>query len=333
MELQVKNNTKCIDLTLAIDDIAATRGGMIPLSGTQKVSAEKYQLHTSTVTLSIHSATHIDLPWQIEWSSVKQDKHEIVGQFPVLFHNVDQLEKRADEIVDSKKKEIQDWYLVPRSLEAVIFDFTDRLERIEPFLIRDKSGTVHPFLRSDLSTNEVQDLFSRLRITGDELEPRLAKARMKHPEETIVVIKTGWMEEFKPAGRLRNLSNPAFEGWHAFLTYPYLELDAIALLNDKGVLGVGSDTVSLENLLYAVDTMSPHSLPSIIDLAKDTARTPCGPLHLSFLSRRKYIIESMAPLTEVSTSKTGLVRGTLHIIPMDMGVDDGFIARIMFEKR
>ncbi len=107
------------------------------------------------------------------------------------------------------------------------------------------------------------------------------------PDRSWVLIHTGWAERWSDPARYLN----ADEGGR--LLHPALEPEAARLLVDRGVAGVGIDTLSVDNALVGDDKGASHKV-----------------LH----GAGRYVMENLARLDELTARGTTIFIGALPIV-------------------
>ncbi|MCD4705264.1 cyclase family protein, partial [bacterium] len=238
-----------ISLTAKISDTAALRGGILPSVKYSPINRRSvYSI--STIQFSIHGVTHMDLPWLVNWEQIKKeiDKNNNIGKNYSKFLGgksvVDDVIKK--NFFDEKRTENN--YLIPRKegFDAIILNLTGKMEKIRKLLHSSESSrdySRNPYVNIDKQKNPfiAKELFDELSITKKELVDLLEEAKTgkwKSLKDKIIIFNTGWSEKHYP---LRSdINNPIFEGWHLYLTHPYLDFDATKFLIDEKVLGVAS---------------------------------------------------------------------------------------------
>ena len=337
--------TKRINLTADISKSCAFRGGTLPSILSNELSSMYSTV--STVVFSIHNGTHIDLPWLIDWTKFKQllidvddkissntldcDQNEVLQNFLSTYSELDisinRLELYEDELRKKQyylEKKYHDWMVK----KCLILDFSDKIKTIEPYLVNAPIPSL--YLKDDIGSTELYILFDKLKITKEDIIEKIniinEQSRRDYIEENIddkiIIFKTLWTERFLPFNT--NINNQIFEGWHAFLTYPYLTYDAIKYLIDEKVAGVASDTVSLENPLCNIDVLSDNYKKYLLNLHE--SNSTIAPFHITFLINKKIIIENLWYLIDTQSST-----GTLTIIPYPLGTRDGTIVNVIFQ--
>lgn len=335
---------KIIDLTSDVSKSCAFRGGALPTIQLNEISRTFNR--ASTISFSVHCTTHIDLPWSFDWEklstfykSIKSqcnnsgmDSHQnkrfsdIISFFDDMGLNDKSIALKTKNMSLNRGK-IKEKYSGWIEKKCIVLDFSDKIGVIEDFLDLSFPSL---YLRDDIDKLEAHFLFDQLKITKKDIEKKLISIKEtfgdKYPKDglkdKIIVIKTLWSERFLPYKM--DINNPIFEGWHAFLTYPYLARDAIIYLIDEEVAGVASDTISLENPLLYIDFLSDNYKKYLQQL--EEIEIGISPLHLSFLSNQKLIIENLWYLNKIPSPI-----GTLYVFPYQLGTLDGTIANVFFE--
>lgn len=336
-----------VNLTSDISKSCAFRGGSLPKLNEVQVPMSYSKV--SSITFSIHNATHIDLPWLIDWELIKNFISEIenkpyssdMNQYQV--RRIEEIKKYFNEIkidkdyVESvikelihKKFEIEKQYFKWIEKDCVILDFSDKIKIIEKFLNK-KGPTPTSYLNDNLSELEIMSLFNQLSITEKDIIAKIEQIKKNTKKnffahdlsDKIIIFKTLWTERFLPYKM--DINNPLFEGWHVFLTYPYLTKNSVQYLIQANVAGIGSDTVSLENPFLYIDSLSDNYKEYLLKL--ENTNIEIFPLHLLFLSRKKIIIENLWHLKKVNSSI-----GKIYIFPYNLGTTDGTIANVFLKE-
>lgn len=318
----------------------------------------------STVTFSVHSITHIDLPWGIQWLSLERYLNELIYEstsetdlLPSQKERVNKtlhffkklvdadineeiprkINELGNKLSNEKPKLRSELFSKWLEYDAIVLDFSNKKDVVNKYLKRDSPtrGFI-PYMK-DMTVDEAESLFNELKITLKEIKDKLKdifsvdeKDLLTEINNKVIIIKTGWTDSFLP-GEI-NLSNPIFEGWHVYLTYPYLGLDAIEYLLgmsesnivNYSVAGVCSDTICLESPVYYVDFRSNTFKEYMGKLLWN--RLSVFPFHIGFLSQNKLVIEN---LMNTRTLENGL--GKVYVFPIDLGANDAAIAKVFFE--
>ena len=321
---------KRVDLTLTITHSYGARGGVEPKLETKVIRARK-GLSTTNVSFCIHNVTHCDLPWQIDWGRVLS-MNEKVELYSSLFDRTE-LISLANRLLDNDLKKVDmEQYLNPASFPCVIWDITDRQEILEKYLdSNERDSSIMPmYVRPTLEPVVAAKMFEDLKISVDILAKTFSTA--KNPlKGKFLIFKTGWINRFEPQADFRNLNNPLFEAWHAFLTYPYLDEESVRFLISEGVCGIGSDSIGLETPLFYVDPQSHNFQGYLRSISKIETQAPWGPVHLGFLAHKIFLLESLTNLEGVEMKANELVNGTLFLFPLPLGVEDAVLERVFFE--
>ena len=335
--------SKLINLTAKISDTGAYRGGILPQIKYSPISRRSvYSI--STIMFSVHCATHIDLPWLVDWEHVKSEigKNSGMGKnYSMILKDNIVIDDFIKKIYLEEEEEIEDYYLSPRTegFEAIILNFNDKRIKLEKSLSKigyQDDYPYYPYISIDEKNNPflAQEIFDDLLISKEDLEKSIKYIKKKEGvfdlENKIIIFNTGWSENYYP---LRNdISNPIFEGWHYYLTHPYLDLEATRFLMDEKILGVASDTPSLENPLLYVDFASFNFQPYLQQIGKRKQFVSIfGPLHLLMLSNQKFIIENLWNLEEIMTGDEKYKIGKIHIHPIPLGTEDATIINAFFD--
>jgi kynurenine formamidase len=299
---------KYMDLTLPITQLCALRGSI-------QTQVMYYQIPNTThfgesILFSIHNATHIDLPWSVKWE--ESDRVPILG---------------------SEREEWENFYLQLKQFDCIVLE-------------RHLAGELitSSYIKSDIDSEIFIDLYSKLKITKEEIIKILEIENIsdlfekKSEDGIIVIFKTKWNEYYYAFGG--PLCHPICEGWHAYLTHPFLSPETIDFLIEQGIAGVGCDTPSLENFMYYVNAESEDTLEYLrkayysIKREDNSFKDVIKPLHYNFLKNRRYLIENLCNLAEIETKEGGYALGKLLLIPYPITTDrifSGTIVRALFK--
>lgn len=310
-------NIQYIDLTLPITQLCALRGSI-------QTQVVYYQIPNTThsgesILFSIHNATHIDLPWSVKWGD--GDGVPILG---------------------IEREEWENFYLKMKQFDCIVLDISYKKNLLERHLAGELITS--SYLKSNMDPEIFIDLYSKLKITKEEIIKILETENIsdlfekKSEDGIIVIFKTKWNEYYYAFGG--PLCHPICEGWHAYLTYPFLSQETIDFLIEQGIAGVGCDTPSLENFMYYVNAESEDTLEYLrkayysIKSEDNSFKDVIKPLHYNFLKNRRYLIENLCNLTEIETKTGGYALGKLLLIPYPITTDrifSGTIVRALFK--
>ena len=262
----------------------------------------------SFLSHSIHSLSHFDLPWCIE------DQIEEIRSYDSKFKPLPELDK-IDEVISAYSK--------IRVFDTVIVDITKKLKFLRRYI---DTGT--EFLKSDTTAESFEELMKVLEITKDDI--KLPKDKLK---EKLIIFRTGYDAL---SHRAANYSNSYFELRHPYLIAPYLEYDSNEnsllneLVDELGIIGIGSDTYGLENPLYFA---SRHNLPEYAKYYYNEnkyKKPPFRPVLAKLMTETKYYIKNLRNINRIETKK-GYAFGKSCIVPMAFGNKDGNVIRIFFK--
>jgi len=327
-----QNKYKLYDLTIPINKCGAFRGGRLPFI--QKYDIP-YRPHTaSSIFFSIHTTTHLDLPWGLDWRFVERKKiedqistiensNQTDGKNIRFIYNILKNVNKLIEMGEKYKHELIGDFSKPTVKECIVLDFTDLSNKFEAFLEDFDDFTIDPkYLKTNLAPEEFETLHKLLSISEEKILEKVSKEDILNK---IVLFKTGW-DYYYPF--YSQLGQSMWEAWYSYLTYPFLDLSGVQCLYDNGAIGVASDTPCLEDPLYYLEPVSQFVQKYIREVYKKGLfeNLPVfRPLHVSFLSNSKYVIENLTNTESIKSEK-----GYLWIDPMTFGSDDGIPLKVYF---
>jgi kynurenine formamidase len=286
------------------------RGLLAPLGP----ETEQERMWTSfRVHLSPHSVTHMDLPWAL--ARMSPDYASLAGQKLRMAR-----------------------YTTTLVFDAIVLDLRDKQRFLEGALASTPLGEFKPVRR--LEPEEVRDLNTDLLITRRDILGALQGAENPTREhlalkERFVVLHTGWRERY--AKGWHDLSNPAWEFLHPYLTHPYLNDETADWLVRCGIKGIGIDSSNMECPLYMLD---PDLAPKYAEVQREYWRKTVSsnglfePVHGRILRSGTLLVESLAIYSrDLDPYYRGhLIRGKLWSFPLHIrNLPDSCLTSIIFE--
>ncbi|MCP8308882.1 MAG: cyclase family protein [archaeon] len=313
-----------IDLTLNVSVACAIRGQVLPMVH----RIQEMRATTSIqdwISFSFGSTTHMDLPWSMDWDTVSK----LVADNPELFP--EDMVKNKDYFRNVKSKTMRarsdKKYFKPFESPCSVFNCTDKIDIIGKYLESPSPYSHFSFnLSPKIDEYEFENLLHEIEITKPWIQ-NIERQNGIDLSEKFIIFRTGWSNKFYCART--DLSNPIFEGWHAYLIHPYLSDDAILYLVSKNVKGVGVDSPGLENPLSYVNSFSDRYQPYLRRLV--ATRKRLAPLHFIFLAQERLLIENLVNLDVEELDSRLPINGTIRIFPYEMGSECVCPVKIYFE--
>lgn len=259
------------------------------------------------MAFSVHSLSHMDLPWCIE------TQIEEMRRFDPTLKPLPKPERM---------NEVMKFYSTIKVFKTVVIDITDKQKKLMKYV----SGNSE-VLKSDISSDSFEDLMQVLKITKKDIEEKISLDKLTGK---FILFKTNY-DLF--SGRAADFSNSYFEFRYPYLLAPYFEYGENLLtqmIDELKIAGIGSDSYGLENPIYFVNR---HNLPRYaIDYYEKYNRRrklPFAPVLAKLMTEQKYYLKNLKNLRKIKTDKY-YAFGELTVIPFAFGNRDANGVRAFF---
>jgi len=320
LSLYVNNDgyLKVTNLSLPINGLSAFRGSRkteffpYPVNG---VAEEGYG-----VTFCPHNATHLDLPWCIDWNSniTKSCLREDL-----------RLERRIPLDPEQRRKWILE-HVRPKILNSVILNFTDLVDNVSSYIETDKWGVNKKHVRSDLNPTDLKELLDILHIKAEDIKAKIDSINTKNK---LLIIHTGWFKGFYEYNQ--NYSDPLNDGFRLYLAHPYLSTnEMLTLIKDCAIEGIASDTLGLDAFVYHLPSRE-ACMPYLKPIFENSRSSfpQAMPVHVSMLSQGKLLIENVTNLEKIQKKDERVTEIPLYVFPVQMASIDACLLQIFAPQR
>lgn len=277
--------------------------------------------YLTSVFFSVHSGTHLDLPYCIDWKEVRDD-----GDYQKLYGG-DTLPLEPD-----KRREILKPFLRVAAKPCLILNLEQKKKIVEGMKDDRSDPSLRvEVLRNDLDQRVFTDVYKRLEITEEEIGDIIEKNSLDLKDH-IVVFRTDWNEY----ATFVNLSEDIWNCWHLYLTHPYIRESTVKFLLEKQIAGLGTDTPDFDEPLSYFVKKATHQ--PYIDEELIRNLPSYRPVHTLAHKSRLYMIEGMINLNKIDLTNNEFAKGTLLICPFLLGgkygeytlIEDGLPASLYF---
>lgn len=205
--------------------------------GAERIRVLRPQGFMPSWEVSVHSSTHVDLPWALDLTDPRLRAYGTSG-VPAAID------------CDRRALRMRRALLTPRPVEVVLLRLTYKREILKDFIVERGGAKV---LNPSITANRLASLVKRLAIDHKELSRILES--VKSLTGKVVVLHTGWTAAFMPRGA--DLASPHNEMSAAWLVHPWLTPRAARdLIHEHRPEAVGVDAPMLDCPCYVLSDIS-----------------------------------------------------------------------------